>query len=81
MIPTRKKVTCRLEASKAYGKCVGFETTVNGVWKQFRLDYDPDKGPHINVKVGSGNNMTVNTAVEFPGKEKDFETLLKLFNR
>ena len=30
----------------------GFQTRVDGVFKQFRLDWDPTKGAHINVTVG-----------------------------
>ena len=78
---TRRKITGRLPASKANGKVVGFETNVDGVWKQFRLDFDPVKGPHFNVKVGKGNNMTVNHSIEFPGTEKEFLKLLETLNK
>jgi len=77
---SRKKIIGRLPGSKGNGKVVGFETKVDGVWKQYRIDYDPVKGPHINVKVGKGKDMIINHSVEFPGNEKDFEKLLKLFN-
>lgn len=41
-------------ASSTFGKVIGFETRVDEVWKGLRLDYDPVKGPHINVAVGRG---------------------------
>jgi hypothetical protein len=37
------------------GKVVGFETRVNGVFKRFRIDWDPSIGPHINVEIGKGS--------------------------
>jgi hypothetical protein len=37
------------------GKVVGFTTRIGNVFKRFRLDYDPAKGPHINVEIGSGS--------------------------
>lgn len=77
---TRKKLVGRLPASKGLGKNVGFTTKVNGVFKQYRVDYDPVKGVHINVQVGKGSKTIVNHSVEFPGTEKDFERLLRLFN-
>ena len=76
----RTKIIGRLSTSKGYGKVVGFETKVDGVWKQYRIDFDPVKGPHINVKVGKGKDMVVNHSIEFPGSEKDFEKLLTQLN-
>ncbi|SFL91172.1 Ig-like domain-containing protein [Marinobacter zhejiangensis] len=77
---SRRNIVGRLSTSKGYGQVVGFETKADGVWKQYRIDYDPEKGLHINVKVGKGNDMVVNHAIEFPGTERDFERLLRSFN-
>lgn len=51
---TREPHIGSLPASAGSGKIVGFTTTVDGTWKRFRLDYDPDprKGAHINVEIG-----------------------------
>ena len=69
---TRVPVIGRLGVGR--GKIIGFETRVNGEFKRYRLDYDPKKGPHINVEVGKGATRA-KYAIEFPGSEKDIETL------
>lgn len=33
---------------------VGFKTRVNGVFKRFRVDWDPKIGAHFNVEIGKG---------------------------
>jgi hypothetical protein len=58
------------------GKTVGFTTTVDGVFKRFRVDYDPVKGPHINVEVGKGQSRK-KFGVKFPGTEADVEKILE----
>ena len=63
-------------ASSTFGKVIGFETWVDGVWKQFRLDYDPVKGPHINVAVGKGAEGR-KWAVPWKGTEQEFIAILK----
>jgi len=68
---TRQPVVSGLRASKAFGKIVGFETKVNGVWKRFRLDYDPVKGPHINIEIGKGP-QAIRIAFPWKGNEADF---------
>jgi hypothetical protein len=66
----------RLEASQStHGKVVGFTTRVDGVFKRFRLDYDPVKGPHINVEVGRGA-AAQKWAVKWLGTEEDFMRIL-----
>ncbi len=64
----------RLGAGK--GRRTGFTGTGNGEFKRLRLDYDPDKGPHINVEVGKGE-CARKWAIKFPGTEETFKSLLK----
>ncbi|MGW3205440.1 DUF6531 domain-containing protein [Streptomyces sp. NPDC001135] len=71
---TRQPYISRLENSAAHGEVVGFETRVNGEWKQFRIDYDPVKGPHINVAIGKGE---ARYAVRWDGTEADMLRILK----
>jgi len=78
---TRVNIVGRLPASRANGKIVGFETKVDGIWKQYRIDYDPNKGTHINVRVGKGEAMMVNKAIKFPGGEDEFMKLIRVLNR
>ncbi|MFF4898384.1 RHS repeat-associated core domain-containing protein [Streptomyces sp. NPDC001068] len=71
---TREPYEGRMGKSAAFGRVVGFETRVNGEWKQFRIDYDPVKGPHINVAVGRGGQRY---AVRWNGSEADMLRILK----
>ncbi|MGV9282898.1 DUF6531 domain-containing protein [Streptomyces sp. NPDC003730] len=71
---TRVPYVSRLGNSAAHGRVVGFETRVEGEWKQFRLDFDPKKGPHINVAVGRGGQRY---AVRWNGTEADMLRILK----
>ena len=64
----------RLGAGK--GRRTGFTGTGNGEFKRLRLDYDPDKGPHITVEVGKGE-CAKKWAIKFPGTEETFNILLK----
>ncbi|MER5875396.1 RHS repeat-associated core domain-containing protein [Streptomyces sp. NPDC001910] len=59
---TRTPYVGRLKNSKAFGQVVGFEDRAGGVWKRFRLDWDPNKGPHVNLEIGKGS-----WAIRFPG--------------
>ncbi|WP_158712634.1 MULTISPECIES: polymorphic toxin-type HINT domain-containing protein [Streptomyces] len=73
---TRQPYIGRLEsAPTTYGKVVGFTTRVNGEFKRFRMDYDPVKGPHINVEVGKGDSAR-KWAVPWNGTEDDFARVL-----
>lgn len=56
-------------------KVVGFDTRVEGEYKRYRLDYDPKKGPHINVDMGGKKGEKF--AIKFPGSESDVSTILK----
>ena len=71
---TRKPVPGRLGVGR--GKTVGFETTVDGVYKRYRLDYDEQKGPHINIEIGKGTSRK-KLAIEFPGTEADVDNILE----
>jgi RHS repeat-associated protein len=73
---TRQPHFGRLEsATSTYGKVVGFTTRVDGVYKRYRLDYDPKKGPHINVEIGKGEAAR-KWAVRWKGSEQDFTRIL-----
>ena len=63
---TRKPYVGNLGVGK--DKVVGFETNVERTRKVYRVDYDPTKGPHINVEVGKGSSRE-KTAFTFPGTE------------
>ncbi len=71
---TRTPYTGRLGVG--IDKTVGFTTIVDGVFKRFRVDYDPVKGPHINVEIGKGQSRQ-KFAIEFPGTEADVEKILE----
>ncbi len=60
------------------GKKVGFYgiSLAKKEYVRYRLDYDPVKGPHINVDVGKGV-CGKRYAIKFPGNEKTFISLLK----
>ena len=58
------------------GRTVGFTTTVDGVYKRYRLDYDEKKGAHINIEQGKGAARK-KLAVEFPGTEADVDNILE----
>ncbi|MQY15647.1 hypothetical protein SRB5_58350 [Streptomyces sp. RB5] len=74
---TRVPLVGRLEAAEStYGRTVGFTTRVDGVYKQFRLDFDPEKGTHINVMVGKGASAQ-KWAVPWRGTEEDLIKMLK----
>ena len=73
---TRQPQIGRLEsAPTTFGKVTGFTTRVDGVFKLFRMDYDPVKGPHINVEIGKGESAQ-KWAVPWAGTEDDFAKLL-----
>ncbi|WP_443059923.1 polymorphic toxin-type HINT domain-containing protein [Streptomyces sp. NBC_00467] len=73
---TRLPYVSRMEtATSTYNKIVGFTTRVNGEFKRFRLDWDPEKGPHINVEVGKGENRK-KWAVPWTGTEEEFIKIL-----
>ncbi|MFD2465725.1 polymorphic toxin-type HINT domain-containing protein, partial [Amycolatopsis samaneae] len=74
---TRVPYVGRMEkATSTYGKVCGFETRVNGELKRFRLDWDPVKGPHINVTVGKGGTGK-KWAIAWPGTQAEFEAILR----
>jgi hypothetical protein len=69
---TRQPYVGRLETARStYGKVVGFTTYVNGEFKRFRMDYDPVKGPHVNVERGKGGTQQ-KWAIPWKGTEGDF---------
>jgi RHS repeat-associated protein len=54
------------------GEVTGFTTEVEDVFKQFRLDWDPNTGAHINVTVGK-----TKFAFTFPAGLDQVQTLLR----
>ena len=72
---TRSPYVSRLPSSKAVGRVVGFTTKVNGVFKRFRIDWDPTKGAHINVEI----NGQPPYAIPWNGTEADYLRYLKEF--
>lgn len=76
---------CGLEASLAYGKIVGFEYkgSRDDDYIQFRLDWDREKGGHINLHIGKEESkkkfaFTIKERGKKDGtpitSEKDFES-------
>jgi hypothetical protein len=74
---TREPYFGRLAPSPTtFGKKVGFTTRVDGVFKRLRMDYDPVKGPHLNVEIGRGSSVQ-KWAVPWRGTEDDFARILE----
>ena len=79
--PTAKPVYGRLH--EAEGKIVGRMSADEK--KLWRLDWDPEKGPHINVvdysrgKAKSGKGVKV--VIKFPGDKDDYLALLRRLNK
>ena len=77
-----KPVIWRLEVSAGNGKIIGRQSNDGKVG--WRVDYDPEKGTHINVwdySQGKGPGKAVKQVIPFEGNEKAFETILKQLNR
>jgi RHS repeat-associated protein len=56
---------------------VGFHGIgLDGTYKRYRLDYDPTKGPHINIEVDKGP-CAEKYAIKFPGNEDTVRTLYR----
>lgn len=70
-----------LPKSRSYGKVIGRQSA-DGL-RGWRIDFDPIKGPHINIfdySKGKGSNA-IKKAIPFNGTEADVERLIKQFNR
>ncbi|AVM25789.1 T7SS effector LXG polymorphic toxin [Bacillus pumilus] len=79
--PNAQPYTGTLKSSAGYGKVVGRQSADGKV--RWRLDYDPNKGPHINIedfRNGKGANAK-KIAIPFEGNEGTFKSLLKHLNR
>ncbi|MGO3908936.1 hemagglutinin repeat-containing protein [Huaxiibacter chinensis] len=77
-----KPVIGRLEVSAGNGKVIGRQSSDGKVG--WRVDYDPEKGTHINIwdySQGKGPGKAVKQVIPFEGNEKSFETILKKLNR
>lgn len=77
-----KPVIGRLEVSAGNGKVIGRQSSDGKIG--WRVDYDPDKGTHINIwdySQGKGPGKAIKQVIPFEGNEKDFETILKRLNR
>lgn len=77
-----KPVIGRLEVSAGNGKVIGRQSGDGKVG--WRVDYDPEKGTHINIwdySQGKGPGKAVKQVIPFEGNEKSFETILKQLNR
>ncbi len=73
--------TGTLKSSDGYGQVVGRQSADGKV--RWRLDYDPNKGTHINIedfRNGKGANAK-KIAIPFEGNESTFKSLLKHLNR
>ncbi len=77
-----KPVVGRLEISSGHGKIIGRQSADGK--KGWRLDYDPEKGTHINTwdfTQGKGPGKAIKQVIPFNGNEKDFQIILKQLNR
>ncbi|MEK4063788.1 MULTISPECIES: RHS repeat-associated core domain-containing protein [unclassified Paenibacillus] len=75
--PGSKSVIGRLPSSAGYGQVVGRQSADGKLL--WRLDYDPNKGTHINIedyRGGKGNNA-IKLVIPFEGNEDTFRSLLK----
>lgn len=70
-----------MEKSAGYGKIVGRETADHKA--RWRLDYDPNKGMHINVEDfrNGKKDKAIKYAIPFEGDEETFKSLLKYLNK
>ncbi|MBA4603417.1 hypothetical protein H2C83_14075 [Thermoactinomyces sp. AMNI-1] len=79
--PNSKPYIGNLKSSIGYRKVVGRQSSDGKV--RWRLDYDPKKGPHINVedfRNGKGAKAK-KYAIPFEGDELTFKVYLKQLNR
>ena len=67
----------RLKVGKE--KVVGFNSKLGNIQKEFRIDYDPATGPHINITMGKGASRS-KTAFTFPGTEEDVAKIIKRYD-
>nr|WP_313738109.1 VENN motif pre-toxin domain-containing protein [Acinetobacter sp.] len=77
-----KPVVGRLEVSAGYNQVIGRQSADGK--KGWRLDYDPQKGPHVNTwdyTKGKGPDKAIKKVIPFDGTETTFKTLLKQLNR
>ncbi len=76
-----KKVIGRLQKSIGNGKTVGRQSKDGLV--RWRLDFDPEKGVHINVEDfrGGKGKKALKFAIKFEGNEETFRALLKVLNK
>ncbi|WP_147284998.1 polymorphic toxin-type HINT domain-containing protein [Canicola haemoglobinophilus] len=76
-----KPLIGNLKISDGYGKIVG-RISSDGK-KGWRLDYDPEKGMHINIfdySKGKGSNA-IKEVIPFTGSQEDFNRYLKQLNK
>ena len=79
--PNSKPYIGTLKSSAGYGKVIGRQSADRKV--RWRLDYDPNKGTHINIedfRNGKGANAR-KIVIPFEGNESTFKSLLKHLNR
>jgi hypothetical protein len=74
--PNSKPYIGTLKSSAGYGKVVGRQV-------RWRLDYDPNKGPHINVEdFREGKGLKAKKyVIPFEGNESTFKAYFKYLNR
>ena len=76
---SRQPFLGRLHEQK--GKVTGFMSKNDGVTKVYRVDYDPNKGPHINVQITGASKTTIHYAIPFPGTRQDVLNIINRLNR
>ncbi len=71
----------RLKSSVGDGQIVGRQSADGKI--RWRLDYDPNKGTHINVEdFSSGKGINAKKyVIPFEGDESTYKSLLKHLNR
>ncbi|WP_240422044.1 RHS repeat-associated core domain-containing protein [Paenibacillus periandrae] len=71
----------RLESSAGFGKVIGRESTDGKV--RWRIDYDPEKGAHINIedfRNGKGDKAT-KLVIPFDGNESNVKKIIDNLNK
>lgn len=75
------------DAQLTQAKGLGGDTSVEGLYngmkegrRSWRLDYDPEKGPHFNWQLGKKSSGGIWGAATFPGTYEDYIDMLLQFN-
>uniref|UniRef100_UPI0023E8C763 RHS repeat-associated core domain-containing protein n=1 Tax=Peribacillus acanthi TaxID=2171554 RepID=UPI0023E8C763 len=66
-----------MKISYGYRKVIG-RRAPDDSW-EWRVDWDPKKGPHINIKIGKRKPYKI--AIPFKGSEKQYKAIIDSYNK